>query len=371
MKTKLFLIAFLLSSNALANNYYLNLMLNSAKKGQLDAKHNLGEMYEYGHYVERDYEKAYRWYLEAAEQGYVKSQLSVGLLYDDENFEKKDVNKAANWYELAANNGCADAQYYIGYAFEKGEGREKDFSKALQWYKQAAVQGESYAMVALSRMYRQGLGVKANAITAKDWLNNSRIQEQKNKKTDKDLCVESAIVKKQRLEAEKIKLKENLDLTDYPLSQLKFYVQNHLASFYGLNTLNIKVDPIFEEENDNLFFIAEENRQYERKTYDYHIDGQEKGPKYSVEHARLNSGQLVNLAVTFSLEIDALDKNGKKIYEANLHPAAYLSDRLLFKDSKKCENYAIRAKNYVFEIFNNLPELTLKNVSYRCFTTYK
>lgn len=370
IKTKIVLIgiASLLSQKSFSDSYF-NSMLNLANKGSASAQYNLGVMYENGSHVEQNYEKAYYWYLKAAELGDVKAQFSVGLSFEYGDGVEQDDNQAVNWYEIAGSNGCADAQYYAGYAFEKGEGRKKNFNKALEWYKKAIKQGDSASMEALSRMYTKGLGVKADPIVAKMWLNQAKIYEKKNKQSNKDLCVESDFVKRQRMEAEENNQKSS-DTSDYSLQTLKSYVLGYLNTFYGLETYIVHVDEKIEMENDNLFWKNEEVRQYEIKTSNYHVNNKENEPKISIEHATLH-GRMVNIGHTFSINIQALDKNGKPIQKAaNLHPAMYIEGRLIFRDAKQCENYALRAQQYVAEVFKTFPELTLKNAYANCYTTY-
>ncbi|MEG0619395.1 MAG: tetratricopeptide repeat protein [Bacilli bacterium] len=368
MKSKVFLGCFylLLCQPCLANNYF-NQNLSYAERGFPEAQYNLGIMYENGEYVELDYKKAYFWYLKAANQGDVKSQYAVGTLFDYGDGVKQDYNQAVNWYEIAATNGCANAQYAVGFAFEKGEGRKKNFSEAIKWYKKSAQQGDPSSMRALSRIYTKGLGVKPNTNTAKEWLNKSVVQELKNKKINKDLCVEDQAVTNRRIESIKVKQKDS-DPTDYSLTRLKDYVNTYLYNFYDLQTFKIKVDREIEEKNDNLFWTNEEHRQYQQKISNYE-ENRDSSPKVIAEHATLH-GQTINLAITFSIDLTVLDKNGKPKFANNLHPSVYTYGRLLFKDGQKCKNYALRAEQYLYEVLNFFPDLTLKSVSVKCYDTF-
>lgn len=114
------------------------------KKGSLEAKVNLGELYREGGFgIVQDYDKALYWYklgiadepdraynglaemyfaqgnnergkeniIKAANLGYTEAQYNLGVLYDQGLYDvRQNKEKAKYWYERAAKNGSILAQ---------------------------------------------------------------------------------------------------------------------------------------------------------------------------------------------------------------------------------------------------------------------
>ena len=67
-------------------------------------------MYKNGKGVERDYQKAFEWFLKAAELGDDTAQFDVGLCYEKGYGVAVDLDEAFRWYEKAAEQGHKGAQ---------------------------------------------------------------------------------------------------------------------------------------------------------------------------------------------------------------------------------------------------------------------
>ena len=67
-------------------------------------------MYEDGHGVKQDYEKAMEWYLKAAEQGDAWSQKNIGNMYYNGTGVNRDLQEAKKWFQKAADNGNSYAK---------------------------------------------------------------------------------------------------------------------------------------------------------------------------------------------------------------------------------------------------------------------
>jgi len=74
--------------------YWLNL---ASEQGYLDAKYNLGVMYEFGEGVTQSYDKAYQNYIYAARQGNLESQIKVAEMYRNGIGTDKNLDKSAYW----------------------------------------------------------------------------------------------------------------------------------------------------------------------------------------------------------------------------------------------------------------------------------
>ena len=68
-------------------------------------RYNLGNIYEEGKIVPRDYKKALEFYSKAAENGHFMAMNSIGILYEEGRGVEKDFKKAFECYEIAATNG--------------------------------------------------------------------------------------------------------------------------------------------------------------------------------------------------------------------------------------------------------------------------
>jgi TPR repeat protein len=80
-------------------------LMEKAQRGDAEAQYWLGRRYEYGFLVERNHEKAAKWYRKSAEQGERYGQRELGFLYlHGRGVEQSDV-EAAKWLEKAAAQG--------------------------------------------------------------------------------------------------------------------------------------------------------------------------------------------------------------------------------------------------------------------------
>ena len=134
-----------------------------AEAGDAEAQAELGERYEEGRGVGRDYEVAVSWFRRAAERGYGPAQAALGYMYSAGRGVGQDHDVATSWYRRAAERGNARGQYNLGVNYSTGQGVVRDDQAAVPWYRQAADQGDSDAQFALGNLYRDGQGVGRDA----------------------------------------------------------------------------------------------------------------------------------------------------------------------------------------------------------------
>ena len=147
-----------------------------ADVGDAVAQYWVGECFRQGLHVDRDSEKAHKYYEMSAEKKYAPSIRAIGLLADDvaesarllrqaaelgdadaqcdlgdaysglfelcEAVGGQNEKEAFRWYKLAAEQGHATAQRNLGYCYFRGEGVPKDKKEAAKWWKSAAEQGD-------------------------------------------------------------------------------------------------------------------------------------------------------------------------------------------------------------------------------------
>ena len=84
-------------------------LLAKANAGEADAQYRLGNMYNFGDGVRRDYAQALVWYRKGAEQGDAKSEFQLGGLYHFGHGVPQDDAQGFAWTMKAAEQGDGDA----------------------------------------------------------------------------------------------------------------------------------------------------------------------------------------------------------------------------------------------------------------------
>ncbi len=130
------------------------------------AQSALGECYEYGVGVPRNYAEAAKWYGLAAEQGYADAQFLLGDLYRRGLGLKRDYAEARRLYEQAARQGSAWGKRGLGDLYYNGYGVEQDLPQAFEFYTSAADNNDQEAMFRAAEMLERGLGTPVDLETA-------------------------------------------------------------------------------------------------------------------------------------------------------------------------------------------------------------
>jgi TPR repeat protein len=114
-----------------------------AAKGDTLAAYRLGVEYMDGkaNVVQRDYDKARQYHMQAAIAGEPRSMMDIGTMYEYGLGVPVDIAQAAQWYERSANYGYGPAQYNFATLLETGDAGRKDEVEAFKFYLLAAEQG--------------------------------------------------------------------------------------------------------------------------------------------------------------------------------------------------------------------------------------
>jgi clan AA aspartic protease (TIGR02281 family) len=139
-----------------------------ADQGNAAAQGYLGDMYNFGEGVPRDYAQAVLWYRRAAAGGVLTGVAAAGQLQDGvATYQSGDFTTAMRLLHPLADQGSAVAQRYLGDMYNFGEGVPQDHAEAVEWLRKAAEQGQIAAQLRLGGNYRLGEGVpKDDAKTA-------------------------------------------------------------------------------------------------------------------------------------------------------------------------------------------------------------
>jgi len=150
-------------------NINFDLIIDSARAGEVEAMMMFARMFSDGVYVKKDMDSTVFWLEKAADAGSIESMSQLGYAYHYGLFGKRDYAKANFWLKKAAALGDEKAMFLIGEQYYSGLGTKKNYTEALRWYKKAADKGHTQAMIELGSMYELGDGVQKNCQTAKIW----------------------------------------------------------------------------------------------------------------------------------------------------------------------------------------------------------
>ena len=84
--------------------------------------------------VERDIEKAKKWYRKSARQGESRAMFSLGQAA----YVEKDFSESLIWFKRAEKAGHSRSSYYIGRQFWNGQGVAQNRKEAIRLFQIAA-----------------------------------------------------------------------------------------------------------------------------------------------------------------------------------------------------------------------------------------
>lgn len=112
---------------------------------------------------------AFTAFKDAALQGYVLAYCCLGLCYEKGYGVTQSYAEAMKWYRLAAEQGRADAQYNLGLYYHYGWGCTQSDAKAVKWWRLAAEHGLAEARYNLGLSNKNGYGVTQSDAEAIKW----------------------------------------------------------------------------------------------------------------------------------------------------------------------------------------------------------
>ncbi len=174
----------------------LNTFYTLAKKGDAKAQYNVALIYANGKGVQRDLDKARKWYEKAAKQGNGPAQYNLAQLYHAAGeTDAHGYEKARYWYEKAVEAGIMQAYNNLAALYIEGKGVKKDQQKAFELFQKAASMGDSSAQVNVAVLYAWGEGITHDKMKAYDNFKKALISGKSEASGYLDkLCTESAWV---------------------------------------------------------------------------------------------------------------------------------------------------------------------------------
>ncbi|KAJ3316500.1 hypothetical protein HDU93_004407, partial [Gonapodya sp. JEL0774] len=166
---------------------YFEMAAENASDIDPSASYNAGLLCESGEGLPRgrpNINKAIEWFTLAAEQGSTEAQYKLATIHTDvphqyEQFVKPDSSLALSMFAKSAIQGHTGAQYSYGAMLEGGYGvshGHADTRAAFRWYKLAAEKGNAQAQNALGVCFQHGIGVEKDAYKAVVWFSKAADQ---------------------------------------------------------------------------------------------------------------------------------------------------------------------------------------------------
>jgi len=114
-----------------------------AAQGDPGAAYHLGVEYMDGkvNVVQRDYDKARQFHMQAATAGDPRSMMDIGTMCEYGLGVTADLLQASQWYERSAKYGYGPGEYNFATLLETGDAGRKDEVEAFKFYVLAADQG--------------------------------------------------------------------------------------------------------------------------------------------------------------------------------------------------------------------------------------
>lgn len=107
------------------------------------------------YFEQKDYEKAYKLYIQYEKYLDEVQQYRIAWIYFEGKGTAKDYAKAKTYFEKVAVKGNDDAMNALGYLYHKGLSVKKDNIEARYWYKKAADIGNTNAQLLLGLVYAE------------------------------------------------------------------------------------------------------------------------------------------------------------------------------------------------------------------------
>lgn len=108
----------------------------------------------------------------AAKQGLVESQFILGEIYNDGKVVPRNYKKAVLWWQKAAQQGCMGSQFQLGIKYYLGESVTQNYRTSMKWFKKAEEQGH---VDAKSAIYQLSLSVLLKSFNYDEELINKGI----------------------------------------------------------------------------------------------------------------------------------------------------------------------------------------------------
>lgn len=155
-------------------------MDRESEAGNPSAQFRLGRIYQKGDGVEKDPERAQKWFYKAlpglkqeAEKGDAEAAFFLyDCFHEGLGVEKSDA-QAMHWLQLAAEQGKPEAMFGLALEYREGGLVEKNEDLFMHWLRRAAEADERDAQYLLAACYEHGNGVLQDLNLAREWYDRA------------------------------------------------------------------------------------------------------------------------------------------------------------------------------------------------------
>ena len=120
-------------------------ILMRAEEGDAAAQTLLGMMFYQDNNIEKNHEKAFKWWRSAAEKGNTTAQWRLASMYYNGVGVAQDRKKSIEWYKKSADAGDAFAQYNLAWIYYYDASTPTNYKKAVELWRKSAEQGHEDA----------------------------------------------------------------------------------------------------------------------------------------------------------------------------------------------------------------------------------
>ncbi|KAK8841544.1 hypothetical protein M9Y10_027166 [Tritrichomonas musculus] len=140
-----------------------------------DANYYGHSLYDYGHYILRDYSKAVKYYELLAIKGISEGMTKLGRMYYKGKGLEKDIKEAQKYLTEAVKLNNSDAMIGLGKIYLKNpsDKSNNNVQEAIKLFEQSCELGNSYGFYYLAKLYFKGKYVEQNYEKAKEYLEES------------------------------------------------------------------------------------------------------------------------------------------------------------------------------------------------------
>lgn len=151
----------------------------AADQGNAIAQNNLGSLYQYGHGVATNYNKAVELYTKSANQGFVMAENNLGYMYDFGLGVPTNEATADSWYQRAAEQGYPEAMLNLGINNVEEKGVVSDLPQGYMWLQMARIFAERNQDAKLKQKALHLLYVLRKHMTSEELETGERLANEK------------------------------------------------------------------------------------------------------------------------------------------------------------------------------------------------
>lgn len=206
-----------------------------AKDGYAESQNILGYFYSNGIGINKDPQKALKWFRRAANQNHLGAMYNLSECYRHASGVEKNekvaftlLNRTISSLDESVEQGQSQGQGHwyvaIGECYEHGTGTAKNHQKAFEMYTIGATTFENAnAKIKVGSCFAHGIGTKQDDAKALEWY---RLAAEQGSILAKQYF--SALLK--RSQSEQLKNLTQDTIRDYPVNNFEWY---HQAAYYG------------------------------------------------------------------------------------------------------------------------------------------